>query len=207
MLFVCLILTLCKLQAVNICEYVSHSRRHSLQRMKLHHSHMLQDLCRKQEALSLEQRSANTRGRLTTTSGANTSLVPLVPLMSSGGKGNLQLLAQWRTVCEMKILTAELLLLARNKITLWAFIYSRVCLILFKIVQFLLPLAAHIGLYTYLAQSFFQKSIKYYYLLALTFIHSFMWWGHYFYQPLALMALFGLAMIFDQLTLFGHEGR
>lgn len=84
----------------DICEYVSHSLRHSLQRMKLHHSCMLQDLSRKQEALSLELRSMNTRGRLTTTSSANKSLVPLAPLTNSGGKSNLQLLAEW-------ILTAE----------------------------------------------------------------------------------------------------
>lgn len=84
----------------DICEYVSHSLRHSLQRMKLHHSRMLQDLSRKQEALSLEHRSMNTRGRLTTTSSANKSLVPLAPLTNSGGKSNLQLLAEW-------ILTAE----------------------------------------------------------------------------------------------------
>ncbi|XP_075867745.1 tektin-2 isoform X2 [Nelusetta ayraudi] len=68
--------------------------QHSLQRMKLHHSRMLQDLSRKQEALSLEHRSMNTRGHLTTTSSVNKSLVPLAPLTNSGGKSSLQLLAE-----------------------------------------------------------------------------------------------------------------
>lgn len=38
--------------------------RHALTKMKLHHSRMLQDLSRKQEALSLEQRSLSTRRSL-----------------------------------------------------------------------------------------------------------------------------------------------
>ncbi|XP_029920000.1 tektin-2 [Myripristis murdjan] len=68
--------------------------RHSLQRMQLHHSRMLQDLSRKQEALSLEQRSMNTRGRLTSAAHADKTPVLLVPLTNSSGRSNLQLLAQ-----------------------------------------------------------------------------------------------------------------
>ncbi|XP_067468445.1 tektin-2 [Thunnus thynnus] len=68
--------------------------QHSLQKMKLHHARMLQDLSRKQEALSLEQRSMNTRTRLTSTSCADKTPVLLVPLTNSSGRSNLQLLAQ-----------------------------------------------------------------------------------------------------------------
>ncbi|XP_042363048.1 tektin-2 [Plectropomus leopardus] len=68
--------------------------QHSLQKMKLHHSRMLQDLSRKHEALSLEQRSMNTRTRLTTPSCTEKAPVLLVPLANSSGRSNLQLLAQ-----------------------------------------------------------------------------------------------------------------
>ncbi|XP_031151618.1 tektin-2 [Sander lucioperca] len=68
--------------------------QHSLQKMKLHHSRMLQDLSRKQEALSLEQRSMNTRTRLTSPSCSEKTPVLLVPLTNSSGRRNLQLLAQ-----------------------------------------------------------------------------------------------------------------
>ncbi|XP_049459206.1 tektin-2 [Epinephelus fuscoguttatus] len=68
--------------------------QHSLQKMKLHHGHMLQDLSRKQEALSLEQRSMNTRICLTSTSFTEKTQVLLVPLTNSSGRSNLQLLAQ-----------------------------------------------------------------------------------------------------------------
>ncbi|XP_030597584.1 tektin-2 [Archocentrus centrarchus] len=69
--------------------------QHSLQKMKLHHSRMLQDLSRKQEALSLEQRSMNTRARLGSASGTdNKNPVLMVPLANSSGRSNLQLLAQ-----------------------------------------------------------------------------------------------------------------
>ncbi|XP_070841432.1 tektin-2 [Chaetodon trifascialis] len=68
--------------------------QHSLQKMKLHHSRMLQDLSRKQEALSLEQRSLSTRTRLSSTSCTDKTPVPLVPLTNSSGRSNLQLLAQ-----------------------------------------------------------------------------------------------------------------
>ncbi|KAG8004943.1 Tektin-2 [Nibea albiflora] len=68
--------------------------QHSLQKMKLHHSRMLQDLSRKQEALSLEQRSMNTRTRLTSPSCTDKTPVLLVPLTNSSGRSNLQLLAQ-----------------------------------------------------------------------------------------------------------------
>ncbi|XP_044028795.1 tektin-2 [Siniperca chuatsi] len=68
--------------------------QHSLQKMKLHRARMLQDLSRKQEALSLEQRSMNTRTRLTSTSCTDKTPVLLVPLTNSSGRSNLQLLAQ-----------------------------------------------------------------------------------------------------------------
>ncbi|GAA6233241.1 tektin-2 [Lates japonicus] len=68
--------------------------QHSLQKMKLHHARMLQDLSRKQEALSLEQRSMNTRSHLTSASCTGKTPVLLVPLMNSSGRSNLQLLAQ-----------------------------------------------------------------------------------------------------------------
>ncbi|XP_033980716.1 tektin-2 [Trematomus bernacchii] len=67
--------------------------QHSLQKMKLHHSRMLQDLSRKQEALSLEQRSMTTRTRLTSPSCSDKTPVLLVPLTNSSGRSNLQLLA------------------------------------------------------------------------------------------------------------------
>ncbi|KAF7211433.1 tektin-2 [Nothobranchius furzeri] len=66
----------------------------SLQKMKLHHSRMLQDLSRKQEALSLEQRSSNTRARLRPTPSTDKTPVPLVPLANSSGRSNLQPMAQ-----------------------------------------------------------------------------------------------------------------
>ncbi|XP_059205556.1 tektin-2 isoform X2 [Centropristis striata] len=68
--------------------------QHSLQKMKLHHSRMLQDLSRKQEAMSLEQRSMKTRTRLTSPSCTDKTPVLLVPLTNSSGRSNLQLLAQ-----------------------------------------------------------------------------------------------------------------
>ncbi|KAK1880908.1 Tektin-2 [Dissostichus eleginoides] len=64
-----------------------------VQKMKLHHSRMLQDLSRKQEALSLEQRSMTTRTRLTSPSCSDKTPVLLVPLTNSSGRSNLQLLA------------------------------------------------------------------------------------------------------------------
>ncbi|KAG7233709.1 hypothetical protein INR49_006690 [Caranx melampygus] len=69
----------------------------SLQKMKLHHGRMLQDLSRKQEALSLEQRSMKTRSHLTSASCSEKTPPPpplVVPLMNSSGRSNLQLLAQ-----------------------------------------------------------------------------------------------------------------
>ncbi|KAF0024326.1 hypothetical protein F2P81_023128 [Scophthalmus maximus] len=69
--------------------------RHSLQKLRLHHSRMLEDLSRKREALSLEQRSMNTRIHLALPSctGKLPVLLP-VPLTNSSGRSNLQLLAQ-----------------------------------------------------------------------------------------------------------------
>ncbi|CAB1447233.1 unnamed protein product [Pleuronectes platessa] len=66
----------------------------SLQKMKLHHARMLEDLSRKQEALSLEQRSLNTRSHLRSASCSGRSPVLLVPLTNSSGRSHLQLLAQ-----------------------------------------------------------------------------------------------------------------
>lgn len=68
--------------------------RGSLQKMKLHHSRMLQDLSRKREALSLEERSLNTRGRLTWAQPPHRTSAMLVPLTDSSGRNKLQLLAQ-----------------------------------------------------------------------------------------------------------------
>ncbi|XP_058474357.1 tektin-2 [Solea solea] len=70
--------------------------QHSLQKMKLHHYHMLQDLSTKKEALNLEQRSMNTRNHLTSGTGTGTGKTPvlLVPLANSSGRSNLQLLAE-----------------------------------------------------------------------------------------------------------------
>ncbi|KAM8841576.1 tektin-2 [Spinachia spinachia] len=62
-----------------------------MQKMELHHSRMLQDLSRKQEALSLEQRSMNGRSRLATTSSTEKTPVLPVPLTNSSGRSNLQL--------------------------------------------------------------------------------------------------------------------
>uniref|UniRef100_A0A665UWB1 Tektin n=1 Tax=Echeneis naucrates TaxID=173247 RepID=A0A665UWB1_ECHNA len=68
--------------------------QHSLQKMKLHHGRMLQDLSRKQEALSLEQRSMNTRSHLRPASSSTKAPALPVPLTNSSGRSNLQLLAQ-----------------------------------------------------------------------------------------------------------------
>ncbi|XP_024151475.2 tektin-2 [Oryzias melastigma] len=68
--------------------------QHSLQNLRLHHDQMLQDLSRKQEALSLEQRSLSTRTRLTSGSNPVRVVAPAVPLMNSCGRSNLQLLAE-----------------------------------------------------------------------------------------------------------------
>lgn len=62
--------------------------------MTLHHGRMCQDLSRKQEALSLEERSMQCRTRITSQSSSDRTVVPLVPLVNSSGRSNLQLLAQ-----------------------------------------------------------------------------------------------------------------
>lgn len=57
--------------------------------------HMLQDLSRKQEALSLERRSMDARSRLAEASSRTDKTHALaVPLANSSGRSNLQLLAQ-----------------------------------------------------------------------------------------------------------------
>uniref|UniRef100_UPI003AAA29FB tektin-2 n=1 Tax=Centroberyx gerrardi TaxID=166262 RepID=UPI003AAA29FB len=68
--------------------------QHSLQKLQLHHARMLQDLSRKQEALSLEQRSMNTRTRLAPAACTDKTPLVLVPLTNSSGRSNLKLLAQ-----------------------------------------------------------------------------------------------------------------
>lgn len=68
--------------------------RGSLQKMKLHHSCMLQDLSRKQEALSLEERSMKSRARLTWAQPPHRTSVMLVPLTNSSGRNKQQQLAQ-----------------------------------------------------------------------------------------------------------------
>ncbi|XP_029022144.1 tektin-2 [Betta splendens] len=66
--------------------------QHSLQKMRLHHTLMLQDLSRKQEALSLEQRSMAARRRLAPASGPAREPALPVPLANSSGRSSLQLL-------------------------------------------------------------------------------------------------------------------
>lgn len=55
---------------------------------------MLQDLSRKQEALSLEERSMKSRARLTWAQPPHRTSVMLVPLTNSSGRNKLQQLAQ-----------------------------------------------------------------------------------------------------------------
>lgn len=62
--------------------------------MKLHHSRMLHDLSRKQEALSLEQRSASTRCTLTSARPPHRTSGMLLPLNNSNGRKDLHPLAQ-----------------------------------------------------------------------------------------------------------------
>ncbi|XP_068432036.1 tektin-2 [Clinocottus analis] len=63
--------------------------QHSMQKMKLHHSRMLENHSRKREALSLEQRSMTTRSRLALTACTKKTPVLLVPLTNSSGRSNL----------------------------------------------------------------------------------------------------------------------
>ncbi|XP_051520595.1 tektin-2-like isoform X2 [Myxocyprinus asiaticus] len=65
--------------------------QHSLQSLKQHEAQMTEDLSRKQDALSLEQRSSQTRQRLTLV--ANTERLPsaVVPLTNSCGRHKLDL--------------------------------------------------------------------------------------------------------------------
>lgn len=65
--------------------------RHSLQSLKQHEAQMIEDLSRKQDALSLEQRSSQTRLRLTLgvqTEGLRSAVVPLT---NSSGRHKLDL--------------------------------------------------------------------------------------------------------------------
>ncbi|KAK2887481.1 hypothetical protein QQF64_013355 [Cirrhinus molitorella] len=63
--------------------------QHSLQSLKQHEAQMIEDLSRKQDALSLEQRSSQTRQRLTL--GVQTEGLPsaVVPLTNSSGRHKL----------------------------------------------------------------------------------------------------------------------
>ncbi|XP_016419172.1 tektin-2-like [Sinocyclocheilus rhinocerous] len=65
--------------------------QHSLQSLKQHEAQMIEDLSRKQDALSLEQRSSQTRQRLTL--GVQTEGLPsaVVPLTNSSGRHKLDL--------------------------------------------------------------------------------------------------------------------
>lgn len=89
---------ICSLFVLNMGSNVKRSLwfvlRGSLQKMRLHHSRMLQDLSRKQEALSLEERSLSTRARLTWAQPPHRASAMLVPLPRSSGRSKLQLPAQ-----------------------------------------------------------------------------------------------------------------
>ncbi|XP_041738726.1 tektin-2 isoform X2 [Coregonus clupeaformis] len=65
--------------------------QHSLQALQLHQAHMGEDLSRKQDALSLEQRSLETRGRLTSAPLTDVSSGAVVPLTNSSRRHNLEL--------------------------------------------------------------------------------------------------------------------
>ncbi|XP_054619084.1 tektin-2 isoform X2 [Dunckerocampus dactyliophorus] len=68
--------------------------QHSLQRLKLHHNKLLQDLARKKEALALEQRCINVRSRLIPILHGDDTPVPLVLLTNSSGRSTQHLKAQ-----------------------------------------------------------------------------------------------------------------
>nr|XP_055076452.1 tektin-2 [Misgurnus anguillicaudatus]XP_055076453.1 tektin-2 [Misgurnus anguillicaudatus] len=67
--------------------------RHSLLSLKQHEAHMMENLSRKQDALSLEQRSIQTRQRLTLVNSAQTERLSsaVVPLTNSSGRHKLDL--------------------------------------------------------------------------------------------------------------------
>nr|XP_057902744.1 tektin-2 [Doryrhamphus excisus]XP_057902745.1 tektin-2 [Doryrhamphus excisus] len=68
--------------------------QHSLQRLKLNHSKLLEDLSRKREALALEQRCINIRSRLIPILHGDDTPVPLVLLTNSSGRSTQHLIAQ-----------------------------------------------------------------------------------------------------------------
>ncbi|XP_061885516.1 tektin-2 [Entelurus aequoreus] len=68
--------------------------QHSLQRLKLHHHQLMQDLARKRDALALEQRCMNIRSRLIPILYGDDTPVPLVQLTSSSGRSTQHLKAQ-----------------------------------------------------------------------------------------------------------------
>ncbi|KAK1804877.1 hypothetical protein P4O66_019130 [Electrophorus voltai] len=63
----------------------------SLQSLRQHEAWMLEDLSRKQEAISLEQRSTQTRQRLTFANQTDTSVSAVVPLTNSSNRHKLEL--------------------------------------------------------------------------------------------------------------------
>lgn len=68
--------------------------RKSLQKMKLHHSRMLQDLSRKRDALALEQRSMSTRRSLDSARPPHRTSGILLAQATSSGRNDLPPLAQ-----------------------------------------------------------------------------------------------------------------
>uniref|UniRef100_A0A8C2F0R8 Tektin n=1 Tax=Cyprinus carpio TaxID=7962 RepID=A0A8C2F0R8_CYPCA len=66
-------------------------QKHSLQSLKQHEAQMMEDLSRKQDALSLEQRSNQTRQRLTLGVQTEGLLSAVVPLTNSSGRHKLDL--------------------------------------------------------------------------------------------------------------------
>lgn len=65
--------------------------RHSLQSLKQHEAQMIEDLSRKQDALSLEQHSSQTRQRLTLRVQTEGLPSAVVPLTNSSGRHKLDL--------------------------------------------------------------------------------------------------------------------
>uniref|UniRef100_A0A674CR06 Tektin n=1 Tax=Salmo trutta TaxID=8032 RepID=A0A674CR06_SALTR len=65
--------------------------QYALQALQLHQAHMEEDLSRKKDALFLEQRSLETRGRLASAAFTDVSSGAVVPLTNSSGRHNLEL--------------------------------------------------------------------------------------------------------------------
>ncbi|XP_013996837.1 tektin-2 isoform X1 [Salmo salar] len=65
--------------------------QYALQALQLHQAHMEEDLSHKKDALFLEQRSLETRGRLASAAFTDVSSGAVVPLTNSSGRHNLEL--------------------------------------------------------------------------------------------------------------------